>query len=97
MNTKLFVGNLSYDTTEDSLRAHFEADGRQVNVAKIVMDRETGRSRGFGFVEMATEEDARNAVLALNDQPLDGRGLRIDEAHQRPRQRSNAFGGQRRY
>ena len=80
MATKLFVGNLSYQTTEDGLRALFEGDGRNVESVTVVSDRNTGRSRGFGFVEMATEEDANAAIDQINGQELDGRPLRVDLA-----------------
>ena len=80
MATKLFVGNLSYQTTEDGLRAVFEGDGRKVESITVVSDRNTGRSRGFGFVEMATEEDANAAIDQINGQGVDGRPLRVDFA-----------------
>jgi RNA recognition motif-containing protein len=92
---KLFVGNLSYDTTEDRLRELFEQDGRSVNRVTIVTDRDTGRSRGFGFVEMASAEDGRAAIEALNGMEIDGRTLRIDEAHDRPRGGGGGGGGGR--
>ncbi|MHC4547497.1 MAG: RNA recognition motif domain-containing protein [Planctomycetota bacterium] len=85
MKTKLFVGNLPYTTTEDHLRELFEADGRTVAQITIVTDRDTGRSRGFAFVEMGSPEDAQAAVSALNGSDFDGRSLRVDEAHDRPR------------
>lgn len=79
---KLYVGNLSYDTTDASLRQAFGAVG-QVSTADVVTDRETGRSRGFGFVEMADDADARKAIETLNDTSLDGRNITVAEA--RPR------------
>ena len=82
MNNKLFVGSISWDTTEDSLKAFFEQIGEVVE-AKIITDRATGRSKGFGFVTMATEEDASKAASELNDQDLDGRAIKVDIA--RPR------------
>lgn len=88
MGNKLYVGNLSYGTTEDSLRVAFEAGGRQVARASVVTDRETGRSRGFGFVEMATAEDAKAAIAALDGTQLDGRAIKVNEARDR-----NAGGG----
>lgn len=81
MATKLFVGNLSYQTTEEGLRGLFEGGGRKVESVTIVTDRNTGRSRGFGFVEMATEEEANAAMDEINGQELDGRALRVDLAH----------------
>lgn len=79
MGTKLYVGNLSYNTTDDSLKAHF-AEAGQVVSATVMMDRMTGRSRGFGFVEMASDSEAQNAVDQLNGKDLDGRPLRVDIA-----------------
>ncbi|HVS17527.1 MAG TPA: RNA-binding protein, partial [Planctomycetota bacterium] len=64
--TRLYVGNLSWNTTQESLRAAFEADGRSVKDVLIMSDRETGRSRGFAFVEMNSKEDAENAIRALD-------------------------------
>jgi heterogeneous nuclear ribonucleoprotein A1/A3 len=83
MSKKLFVGGLSWDTTEDSLRSAFEKFG-EVLEAKVVTDRETGRSRGFGFVTFAEAEAAEQAVQALNNSELDGRTIRVDEATERP-------------
>jgi hypothetical protein len=85
---KLFVGNLSFSTTEDELRRLFEQLGEVVS-ASIVIDRETGRSRGFGFVEMASEEQARAAVEAMNGMAVKGRPLMVNEA----RPRETAAGG----
>ncbi|MHC4137262.1 MAG: RNA recognition motif domain-containing protein [Planctomycetota bacterium] len=85
MKTKLFVGNLPYTVTEERLREMFEGDGRSVSRITIVTDRDTGRPRGFAFVEMASSEDAQAAVGALNGLDLEGRALRVDEAHDRPR------------
>jgi len=84
MGTRLYVGNLSYDTTEDSLRAAFSEDGRSVVDVHIVSDRDTGRPRGFAFVEMANDNDAAAAIEALDGQDLDGRRIRVNEAHERP-------------
>ena len=94
MGTKLFVGNLPYSSTEDTLREMFEADGRNVARVTIVTDRETGRSRGFAFVEMGSDEDAQAAIGALNGTDVDGRALRVDEAHDR---RGGGGGGGGRY
>ena len=79
----IFVGNLSYGATEDAMRSLFEAHG-EVSSAKIITDRETGRSRGFGFVEMPNDENAQAAVSALDGTDFDGRPLRVNEA--RPRE-----------
>jgi len=96
MGTKLYVGNLSFNTTEEALRAHFEADGRQVKEVSIVTDRMTGQPRGFGFVEMATPEDAQAAISALDGRELNGRALRINEAQQKPERSGGGGGGGRR-
>ena len=85
MTRKLYVGNLPYTTTEDELFALFGADGRQVSEVALINDRETGRPRGFGFVTMATEEDAQSAVAALDGASLGGRTLRVNESQDRPR------------
>lgn len=91
MQARLYVGNLPYHTTEDALRAHFERAGGQVTRVQILVDRETGRPRGFAFVEMATPEQAGAAIGALDGQPLDGRPLRVTEA--RPREGGGGFRG----
>lgn len=75
----IFVGNLSYSTTEDGIRSFFEANGA-VESVRVITDRETGRSRGFGFVEMPNDEEALAAIEAMNGQELDGRPLRVNEA-----------------
>ena len=80
---KLYVGGVSYSTTEDGLRAAFSAFGEVTSVA-IIMDKMTGRSKGFGFVEMATDEGAKEAIAKMNGQELDGRKLTVNEA--RPRE-----------
>ncbi|HEX8710212.1 MAG TPA: RNA-binding protein [Pyrinomonadaceae bacterium] len=79
MATKLYVGNLSFKTTSDDLREHFSQAGT-VESASVIEDRETGRSRGFGFVEMATAEDAQAAIEKFNGQDLNGRNLTVNEA-----------------
>jgi len=89
MATKLYVGNLNYRSREEDLRDLFAAYG-EVTSANIVMDRETGRSRGFGFVEFSDEEAAQSAMEALNGQDFEGRQLKVNEA--RPRQNA---GGRR--
>lgn len=83
MGSKLFVGNLSYNTTEADLRAAFSADGRQVKEVAIITDRMTGQPRGFAFVQMATNEDAAAAIQSLDGTQLDGRALRVNEAQER--------------
>lgn len=86
----LYVGNLSFETTERDLQEAFEAYG-QVSSASVITDRETGRSRGFGFVEMPTEGEARAAIEGLNDKDLHGRSLKVNEA--RPRSSGGGGGG----
>jgi len=88
----IFVGNLSFNTGEDELRQLFEAYG-QVDRVSIMTDRETGRSRGFGFVEMANEEEGEKAITALNGQQVGGRKLNVNEA--RPKGDRPSGGGGR--
>lgn len=76
---KLFVGNLSYSTTDESLNKHFSQAGK-VESANIITDKMSGRSKGFGFVEMSTEEEAKKAVEMFNGKELDGRALTVNEA-----------------
>ena len=90
MSTKLYVGNLSFRVTSDDLQAHFAQAGT-VESAKVVEDRDTGRSRGFGFVEMATPEEATAAIEQFNGQEYDGRNLVVNEA--RPREEGGGRGG----
>ena len=86
MATKLFVGSLPFATTSDQLREIFEKAGKVVE-ANVVSDKMTGRSRGFGFVEMATEEDAKKAIDQLNGSDVDGRKIFVSEARpQAPRE-----------
>ncbi|MCK6552325.1 RNA-binding protein [Myxococcota bacterium] len=84
MGNKLYVGNISYDTTEDELREAFGADGRQVTDVAIVMDRETGRPRGFAFVTMGSDSDAQAAISQLDGREMGGRTIRVNEAQSRP-------------
>ena len=79
MNKKLYVGGIPYSTSEDALREFFSEAG-EVESAAIITDRMTGRSRGFGFVEMATEEGAQKAIDTINGKELDGRTLSVSEA-----------------
>ena len=95
MAKKLYVGSLSYNTTDVSLRDHFAQAGT-VESATVVMDKMTGRSRGFGFVEMASDAEADKAVEMLNGKELDGRALVVNEARpmaERPPRREGGFGG----
>ena len=90
MSNKLYVGNLSFRVTSEDLQEHFGAAGA-VESANVVFDRETGRSRGFGFVEMADEDSANNAIAQFNGQEYDGRNIVVNEA----RPRENGGGGGR--
>src|SRR6266481_3042364 len=82
MNTKLFVGNLSFNTTENDLQDTFAAHGT-VTETNLMMDRATGRPRGFAFITMGTAEEAQKAIEALNGSTLDGRSLTVNEAKPR--------------
>ena len=95
MATKLYVGNLSFNTTEETLRNLFEADGRRVEDVAVIMDRDTGRPRGFAFVQMGTPEDARAAIAALNGREVDGRQITVSEARERTDRRGGGGGGGR--
>ncbi|RPI71907.1 MAG: RNA-binding protein [Ignavibacteriales bacterium] len=79
MSTKLFVGSLPWAVNDDALKEAFEVHGKVVS-AKVITDRETGKSRGFGFVEMENEADANNAIQALNNSELKGRNIIVSEA-----------------
>ena len=106
MAKKLYVGGLSYDTTEDTLRETFSGAGT-VESATIIKDKMSGRSKGFGFVEMSSDEEAQKAIEMLNGKELDGRSLTVNEARPmeaRPRQggfdrggRGGVGGGRDRY
>jgi len=89
---KLYVGNLSYGTTDSDLNRMFEEYGA-VDSAQVITDRETGRSKGFGFVEMSNDQEAQAAILGLNEQEVDGRPLTVNEA--RPREDRGGGGGGR--
>ena len=92
---KIYVGNMSFDTNEDDLRKAFEAHGSVDSVA-IITDRDTGRSKGFGFVEMSNDEEAKAAMESLNDKDLMGRTLKVNEARPRTdRPRGGGGGGGR--
>jgi len=89
---KIYVGNMSYETSEDDLRKAFEAHG-QVDSVKLITDRDTGRAKGFGFVEMSNDTEAKAAMEALNEKDLQGRSLKVNEA--RPRNDGLRGGGRR--
>jgi RNA recognition motif-containing protein len=91
----IFVGNLSYGTTEDAIRSMFEAFGA-VEKVSLITDRDTGRAKGFGFVEMSVNADADRAIAALNGKELDGRTLNINEARPKTERSFGGGGGGRR-
>ena len=91
MGKKLYVGNLGYEVTDGDLERMFAAHGT-VESAQIIMDRDTGRSKGFGFVEMKTEQEAQAAIQALNGQDSGGRTLTVNEAKPRPEGGRGGFG-----
>jgi len=88
----IFVGNLDFNTSEDELRQLFEAYG-QVDRVAIMTDRDTGRSRGFGFVEMSSSEDGEKAIAALNGSQVGGRTLNVNEARPKPERTGGGGGG----
>lgn len=90
MSSKIYVGNLPYSVTDSTLESNFAEFG-SVSSAKVMMDRETGRSKGFGFVEMASEEVAQAAIKALNGVSVDGRSITVNLA--RPREEGRGRGG----
>jgi len=90
MSSKIYVGGLPYATTDQQLQDIFSAHGN-VESARVITDKFTGRSRGFGFVEMSSSEEAQKAIQALNGTDLDGRNLTVNEA--RPQERRSGFGG----
>jgi len=95
MAKRLYVGNLSFDTTDEGMREAFAQAG-EVTSATVMKDKMTGRSRGFGFVEMATDEGANGAIEMWNGKELDGRALTVNEARpmtERPPRRNGGFGG----
>jgi len=93
MTQNVYVGNLSYDTTEEKLRTLFGEYG-EVESVRLITDRDTGRSKGFAFVEMSTEGAAQEAITALNGHEVDGREIRVDKAQ--PRREGGMGGGDRR-
>jgi RNA recognition motif-containing protein len=92
MGNRLYVGNLSFDTNEETLLQAFAQYG-DVQEARIVTDRETGRSRGFAFVSMADEQGAKEAIAQMNGAMVDGRSLRVNEAEDRPQRGGGGGGG----
>ena len=94
MAKKLYVGNLSYGTTDSDLQRMFEEFGT-VQSAQVIMDRESGRSKGFGFVEMGSDQEAQAAIKALNGKDVDGRALTVNEAKPREDRGGRSGGGGR--
>lgn len=97
MANKLYVGSLSYDTTEDTLRSTFEAAGT-VQSATIIIDKMSNRSKGFGFVEMGSDEEAQKAIEMFNGKEFDGRAIVVNEARpmeSRPSRGGGGYGGDR--
>ena len=92
MSRKLFVGGLSWSTNDDGLRQAFSRFG-DIDEAKVILDRETGRSRGFGFVTFVTADSARTAMQDMNGATLDGRSIKVNEAEERPRGAGGPRGG----
>src|SRR4029079_4428067 len=94
MGTRLYVGNLSYNVTEQELREAFAEGGRNVVEVKVVLDRDTGRPRGFAFVEMGTEDDANTVISSLTGREIQGRPINVSEARARePRSGGGGGGG----
>lgn len=94
MGTRLYIGNLNFDTNEETLRAALSEGGRGVKEVTIMTDRDTGRPRGFAFAEMANDADAQAAIEALEGSNLDGRTIRVNEARER-QPRGGGGGGNR--
>lgn len=92
MAKKLYVGNLSYSVSDSDLQAMFETHG-EVRSAQVIMDRDTGRSKGFGFVEMGSDQEAQAAINALNGQEMGGRALTVNEARPKEERGGSARGG----
>ena len=88
----LFIGSLAYATTDDSLKAHFEQIG-EVTSARVITDRDTGRSKGFGFVEYADESNNKKAIEQLDGKDLDGRAINVSEARPKEDRPKRDFGG----
>ncbi|HYT61273.1 MAG TPA: RNA-binding protein [Haliangiales bacterium] len=96
MSNKLFVGNLSFNITENDLNDTFAAHGKVIE-ANLMMDRATGRPRGFGFVTMSSPEEAQKAIEALNGKSIDGRALTVNVAKPREERSGGGGGGRREY
>ena len=97
MGNRLYVGNLPFSADEEAVRSLFSQDGREVAEVKLITDRDTGRPRGFGFVEMGNSEHADTAISALNGYSMDGRALTVNEAKERTSGGGGGGGGGGRY
>jgi RNA recognition motif-containing protein len=93
MGTRLYVGNLSYNVTEPELKDVFGENGRNVKEVKVVLDRDTGRPRGFAFVEMTTDAEAAQAIETLNGREIQGRPINVSEARERAPRGGGGGGG----
>jgi len=93
MKKRLYVGNLPFSVTEDKLKEMFEAGGWEIASVRLITDRNTGRSRGFGFVEFVNDDDARAAIEANNGKEIDGRALVVNEARERESREGGGGGG----
>lgn len=92
MSTKLFVGSLAYAVNDDQLQEFFSSAGK-VESAKVITDRDSGRSKGFGFVEMSSEDEAKKAISELNGKELEGRPITVTEARPKEDRPQRSFGG----
>jgi cold-inducible RNA-binding protein len=92
MSNKIFVGGLSWNTNDDTLRRAFEVHGN-VDEARVIQDRETGRSRGFGFVTFSDGACAHRAIAAMDGTDMDGRTIKVNQAEDKPRSSGGGFGG----
>jgi RNA recognition motif-containing protein len=92
MSKKLFVGGLAWKTSDDGLRQAFERFG-EITEAKVITDRETGRSRGFGFITFADDESAQSAITEMDGSQLEGRTIKVNEAEQKPARGPRSGGG----
>ena len=97
MGKRIYVGNLNFDTTEKSLTDAFQEGGQRVANCSIITDRDTGRPRGFAFVEMDTDDAAQTAIQSMDGYELDGRNLRVNEARERPSGGGGGGGGRDRW
>ena len=97
MGNRLYVGNLPFSADESAVKSLFEQNDRAVTEVKLITDRDTGRPRGFGFVEMANGEDADKAISDLNGYQMDGRALTVNEARERSEGGGGGGGGGRRF